>query len=115
MSDDDKPLNLFREVWWIFSYGYGPNGPGEPWAGLKVAHFSKTVDGTVIVFIQGETDRRRIGMRTWDDIAEREGWVKVAPIAIPSDQDIKRALDARLFEIAQEITDDVANARLDTK
>jgi hypothetical protein len=109
---DDEPLNLFHEVWWIFSLGRGPNGLGEPWGGLRIGHFHKTVDFTEVVFINGETDRRRIGMRIWDDIAEREGWVKVAKIAVPSDDDIKHALDARLHEIARQISDDVMNAHL---
>jgi len=38
----------FHEVWWIAS----PRD--EPWAGLRIAHFRKTVSGRLVVMIHGE-------------------------------------------------------------
>jgi hypothetical protein len=93
-----------REVWWIFSQN-------ENYGGLRIGFFSKTVDGTTIVVIQGESDRRRIGVRTWADIQDREGWVKVEQIAVPNSADILAATDRRLREIAREITEDVERGR----
>lgn len=79
--DDD-----FHEIWWIFS-------PSEKeWGGLRIAHFSKAYPNTLIAFIQGEIDRRRIGPRIWEDVAPREGWVKVAQIIRPTKFDIQDAL-----------------------
>lgn len=104
---------MASEFFWIYSVGRGPDGPGAPWGGLRVGAFQKTHDGTEIVVIQGEVDQRRIGVRIWDDVAEREGWVKVAPIPIPTAEQIKAALDARLFDIAKQITDDVMKGKPD--
>ena len=70
----------FHEVWWIAS----PRD--EPWAGLRIAHFRKTVSGRLVVMILGECDPRRIGLRIWSDVAVREGWSKVAQIAMPTSE-----------------------------
>lgn len=65
------------EMWWINSHRK------EPWAGLRMAHFGRTVDGMVYFFIVGETDPDRIGMRFWEEVSEREGWRKVERIPTP--------------------------------
>lgn len=85
--EDEVQANLaFHEIWWIYS-----EGP-EEWTGLRIAHFSKSVQGVLMVVITGEVDRRRIGLRIWDDIKDREGWYKVAQITPPSREDIRNAL-----------------------
>lgn len=71
----------FHEVWWIHS------GHDEMWAGLRIAHFRKSMDGALIVIITGEPPDRT-GLRIWDDIAKREGWRKVRQIAIPTREEI---------------------------
>lgn len=65
------------EVWWIVSTHQ------EPWAGLRQATFFPATNGPTLCFIQGEADPRRIGVRSWDDIREREGWRKVERIPVP--------------------------------
>lgn len=67
----------FHEVWWIASRRK------EPWAGLRIAHFRKAVDGTLICIIPGDTPERT-GIRIWSDISEREGWKMVQQIPIPT-------------------------------
>jgi hypothetical protein len=69
------PHEDFHEIWWIAS---------DTRAELRIAHFRKTVDGTLVVVISNETDPKRIGMRVWVDIAPREGWFKVLRIEIPN-------------------------------
>lgn len=73
------PHSDFHEVWWIYS----PIN-GKEWAGLRIAHFRKTVNGELVVVITGEIDQRRTGLRVWDDIREREEWFKVRQIPIPT-------------------------------
>lgn len=90
-----------KESWWI----YAPER--HPWGGLKIAHFSKPMNSdNIIVIIMGETDPRRIGVRYWNDIEEREGWVKVKQATLPTRAEIDAALDAKLREIAAKITDE---------
>lgn len=67
----------FHEVWWIASR------QDEPWAGLRIAHFRKTTDGTLIFFIMGDTPDRT-GPRVWSDVSTREGWKMVEQIQIPA-------------------------------
>lgn len=98
MSDDNED---FQEVWWIFSHSE------EEWGGLRIAHFRKTIDGTTIVIIAGEIDRRRVGPRIWDEVAPREGWVKVKQIMLPTKADVDAAVEAALREIAQAVTEEV--------
>jgi hypothetical protein len=77
---DGEPQNdpeEFHEVWWIASRHQ------EPWAGLRIAHFRKTTDGTLIFFILGDTPERT-GPRTWSDVSVREGWKMVEQIPIPA-------------------------------
>jgi hypothetical protein len=69
----------FYEVWWIYS----PIN-GKEWAGLRIAHFRKSVDGSLVVVITGEIDQRRVGMRVWEDIQQSELWYKVKQIPIPN-------------------------------
>ena len=76
----------FHEVWWIFS-----KRP-EAWAGLRIAHFRKSMDGALIVVIQAEPPERT-GLRIWSDIAPREGWRKVCRIAIPTPDEVRAAFD----------------------
>lgn len=85
-KDEVRSNIAFHEIWWIYS-----EGP-EEWTGLRIAHFSKTAQGTLIVVITGEADRRRLGPRVWDDIREREGWHKVMQITPPSREQIRAAL-----------------------
>lgn len=73
------PHAEFHEVWWIYS----PMN-GREWAGLRVGHFRKTVSGDLIVYIAGEIDQRRIGMRIWSSIQQTELWYRVKQIPIPS-------------------------------
>ena len=67
----------FHEIWWIGSR------QKEPWAGLRIAHFRKTSDGTLIFFILGDT-LERTGPRVWSDVSAREGWKRVEQIPIPT-------------------------------
>lgn len=90
-------LDDHREVWWI----YAPER--HPWGGLKIAHFHKSINGEWWVFISGETDTRRIGVRSWNDISQREGWVKVQPIPMPSKLEIDYAIDRALRDIATKL------------
>lgn len=76
----------FHEIWWIYSEGEAE------WTGLRIAHFSKTVQGDLIVIITGEIDRHRLGLRIWDDIKDREGWHKVLQITPPSREQIRAAM-----------------------
>lgn len=86
---DAADINLnFHEIWWIYSDG------DKEWNGLRLAHFRKTVQGDVIVYIQGEVDRRRLGPRVWDDIKGREGWQKIMQVPIPTADQIRAALRA---------------------
>jgi hypothetical protein len=89
------------EVWWIYSRQFG----------LHMAIFSTAAseagERVPIVFIQGEVDRRRIGPRFWSDIQEREGWVKVTQITMPSEDEVEAAIERRLHEIGKEIADEV--------
>ncbi|MGY3278097.1 hypothetical protein [Bradyrhizobium sp. S3.7.6] len=77
----------FHEVWWIYS-----PVKGKEWAGLRIAHFRKTVNGEIVIVIQGEIDQRRFGMRVWEDIVESEQWYKVKQIPIPSLTEIMAAV-----------------------
>lgn len=94
MSDDSA------EVWWI----YAPER--HPWGGLRVAYFIGLEGNSTVVMIQGEP-QGRAGPRVWDDIAPREGWVKVRQIPYPSRAEIDLAVDAALHGIARQITKDV--------
>jgi hypothetical protein len=76
----------FHEIWWIYS----PAEDAE-WAGLRIAHFRKTADGHLFVFIQGELPKR-VGPRLWEDITVREQWVKVKQILVPTTDEIRAAL-----------------------
>lgn len=76
----------FHEIWWIYS----PST--EEWGGLRIAHFRKTMNDVMVVIINGEVDRRRVGLRIWIDIEGREGWVKVAQIIPPTKTNIQAAL-----------------------
>lgn len=91
------PHEDFHEIWWIYSAARDITAGGleYEWAGLRIAHFRKTVNGTLIFFIQGEVDRRRIGVRIWDDVSQREGWHKVQQIEQPSPDAIRQAMDAK--------------------
>lgn len=85
--EDEVQANLaFHEIWWIYS-----EGPDE-WTGLRIAHFSKTTKGDMLVAITGEADRRRFGLRIWDDVKVREGWHKVLQITPPTREQIREAL-----------------------
>jgi hypothetical protein len=69
--------NDFHEVWWIWS------DQSHDYGGLRVAHFHKTMNGTLIFMISDEPLERR-GIRIWDDISAREGWTRIAQIAVPT-------------------------------
>jgi len=98
---DDIMNADFHEVWWIYS------PERHEWGGLRIAHFRKTMDGMVLVIIAQETNKRRIGFRVWDEIAPREGWVKVKQIQMPTRAEVDAALDAALTEIARKVTEEV--------
>ena len=105
MSEGTEPRKLphedFHEIWWIYS------PERHEWGGLRIAHFRKSVDGAVLVIISGETDKRRIGVRIWEDVGPREGWVKVKQIAVPSSAEVKFAIDAQLTKIASDVTKEI--------
>jgi hypothetical protein len=75
------PHENFHEVWWICS---------DQRAELVIAHFRKTTDGTLLMFISNEPPKR-VGPRVWDQIAPREGWFKVAQIEIPTPAQVNAA------------------------
>lgn len=85
MDTDKIPHEDFHEIWWIFS------ASKEEWGGLRIAHFRKTVNGVMIVIINGEVDKRRVGLRIWDDIKDREGWKKIIQIIPPTSNEILKA------------------------
>lgn len=86
MSDHDN-RDDFHEIWWIFS----PST--EEWGGLRIAHFRQCPpDNALIVIIEGEMDKRRVGIRIWDDIKDREQWIKVVQIIVPTAEQIKAAM-----------------------
>lgn len=80
--------NDFHEIWWIYS----PSE--EEWGGLRIAHFRKSTNDVLIVIIDGEVDRRRVGLRVWEDIEKRERWYKVAQIIPPTKTNIQAAMGA---------------------
>jgi hypothetical protein len=73
----DIPHQDFHEVWWIYA------DPKQPYGGLRIAHFRKTVDGTLIFMISDEPPDR-MGPRIWAGVSAREGWRKVEQISIPA-------------------------------
>lgn len=75
MKQDKTPEG---EVWWIYTKRK------EPWAGLRIAHFGWTSDEPPIeiFFILGDYEDR-MGIRIWNEVSQREGWRKVAQIAVP--------------------------------
>lgn len=86
----------FHEVWWIYAQ------ERHPWGGARIAHFRKTADGTLIMFIPGET-RDRTGPRVWEDATAREGWVKVRQIPFPTTAEIEAAVDGVMRDIVKQI------------
>lgn len=74
------------EFWWVYS------PMQEEWAGLRIAALNTTVNGSAIVVFFGEIDRRRIGLRVWEDIEQTECWRKIAPIPIPSKEMIRSVM-----------------------
>ena len=74
------------ELWFIFSTA------GEEWSGLRIATFISTMD-TIheIVIIHNEMPDR-LGPRVWDDIRDREKWVKVRRIEAPTYEDVRAAV-----------------------
>lgn len=96
-NDEPLPHEDYHEVWWI----YAPDR--HPWGGARIAHFRKTIDGTEFFFITNEPPDR-IGPRFWPDVAPREGWVKVKQIPLPTRAEIDAAVNAKLREIADDIT-----------
>lgn len=89
----------FHEVWWI----YAPER--HPWGGARIAHFRKTFDGTPFFFISDETPDR-VGPRIWEDVAPREGWVKVKQIPFPTKAEVDAAVDLAMRQIATQIKDE---------
>lgn len=79
-----------REFWWIFSHH------DEPWAGLRIAVFTPVRGSPEPCFIiTSEADPRRVGLRHWPEVSEREGWVKVKRIDVPCHCDVKAAMEAK--------------------
>jgi hypothetical protein len=76
-----------RELWFIYSPA------DEPWAGLRVATFVKTIGsiGFDVVIIHNELPER-LGPRIWDDIVEREQWRKVKVIEIRTMSEIAETM-----------------------
>lgn len=93
--------DAFHEIWWIYAQ------EKHSWGGLRLAHFRKTVDGTIVVTISNETDKRRIGLRIWDDVERNEAWVKVKQIHFPTRAEIEAAVEAKLRQIAKSVTNEV--------
>lgn len=77
--------NEARELWWIYS------PLTEPWANLRLATFSKSINGTELFVIHNEVGGR-IGIRVWHDVAPREKWIKVRRIEPPTSEDVQAAL-----------------------
>lgn len=75
------------DLWFIYS------PVNEAWGGLRLAVFAKPRNEphTEIVTILGEI-RGRIGIRIWQDIEEREQWVKVKRIEQPTAEEIAAAM-----------------------
>jgi hypothetical protein len=66
------------EHWWIES------DHNELWAGLRIAVFIRVDEGMELFMILGEADLRRVGVRVWSDVSEREGWKKLEQIPRPA-------------------------------
>ena len=79
----------FRELWFIYS------PVAAPWANLRIATFTKAINAPHLdlVVIHNETDKRRIGVRVWDDIVEYEHWIKVRQIDVPTADEVKAAIE----------------------
>jgi hypothetical protein len=84
MRKIDESVN---QLWFIYSQA------GEPWAGLRIATFVKSIGSPVfdIVLIHNELPER-MGPRIWDDIAEREQWRKVKVIELPTMSEVAEAM-----------------------
>jgi hypothetical protein len=86
--DTVREAGEFRELWFIYS-------PIEaPWANLRIATFTKAINAPHLdlVVIHNETDKRRIGVRIWDDIVKSEHWIKVRQIDVPSADEVKAVM-----------------------
>jgi len=103
-SEDEGERKLphedFHEVWWISA------PERHQWGGVRIAHFRKTINGTVIFFITNEP-LDRVGPRDWETISAGEGWVKVKQIQMPTRAEIDAAIDAKLHEVASKIIKEV--------
>lgn len=100
---DEPIINAdFHEIWWLYAH------VRHPWGGARIAHFRKTMDGTLIFFLADEPPSR-YGPRIWDEVAPREGWVKVKQIPMPTLLEIEFAFDSALTDIAAKITADIFN------
>ena len=76
----------YHEIWWIFS------PYDQPWAGLHLAHF-RIVDGFEIVIIPDDAMwPGRYGPREWLSVKQREGWIKIERIHIPTKHQVQRAM-----------------------
>lgn len=76
-----------NELWFIYS------PLPEEWADLRIATFVRSFGerDVQLVIIHNET-LDRMGPRVWADIVEREGWVKVRRIEMPTIDEVERAL-----------------------
>lgn len=80
------------EVWWVYSTA------GMPWAYLRIATFLKSADVDIVI-IHNEGPER-LGPRVWDDIRDREQWIKVRKIEIPSVAEVEVAIEGAEVEAA---------------
>lgn len=67
------------ELWWIASKST------EEWGGLRFASFTRASNPPhVEVFVIWGELPGRTGPRIWEDVAPREGWVKIERVQIPA-------------------------------
>lgn len=71
-----------NEVWWVYST------QDKMWAGLRIATVIPASPAHGELFVIHNEVGPRVGVRAWDDVSEREGWVKVKKIDVPTSEDI---------------------------
>lgn len=74
-----------RELWWIFS------PMPKPWANLRVATFFKATNSGIDLLIIHNEVGDRVGVRDWETVRDKEHWVKIKKIELPSSFDLIKA------------------------
>lgn len=98
-----EKLASFHEIWWIARV---IDGEGVKGFEFEIAHFHKALNGTedgalvVVIPRHAASAPKTFGVRIWDTLVERDGWVKVKQIEIPTYADVE-AVQGALTEAAE--------------